>query len=85
MSADTSPLNEVCPNDGQLMRPLTWREANQEFSAECYRLRQQLNEATDLLIENWNGYVDDLPPWRARVEAYLKKVGRWSESEGKPK
>lgn len=30
-SLDTSPVNERCPNDGSLMRPLTWREVNEEL------------------------------------------------------
>jgi hypothetical protein len=33
ISADTSLVpNEVCPNDGQIMRGFTWREANDGFS-----------------------------------------------------
>lgn len=33
--ADTSPLNEHCPNDNRLMRPLTWREVNESLFKAC--------------------------------------------------
>jgi len=29
--ANTSPINHPCPNDGQLMRPITWREMNERL------------------------------------------------------
>lgn len=52
VSADMSLLNVVCPNDGQLMRPLTWREANEELYeravkeiARSRELEAQLDEA----------------------------------------
>src|SRR6476646_7410038 len=41
--ADTSPLNEICPNDGQLMRPLTWREANEGFYEQYLLEMRRLN------------------------------------------
>lgn len=47
VAADTSPLNEVCPNDGQLMRPLTWREVNKQYSEDNDKLRTQLAEANE--------------------------------------
>lgn len=34
ISANTEPFNNVCPNDGTLMKPLTWREANKEFHTQ---------------------------------------------------
>lgn len=42
ISADTSPLNEICPNDNILMRPYTWREANENL----------YNRAVELMKEN---------------------------------
>lgn len=45
ISADTSPLNEVCPNDGQLMRPLTWRDANEEFYKANLKLSQERDQS----------------------------------------
>lgn len=44
IGADTSPLNEVCPNDGQLMKPLTWREANELFWENNQTLRSRVTE-----------------------------------------
>jgi len=43
ISADTSPLNNKCPNDGVLMRPFTWREANEELFNELVKERSRLN------------------------------------------
>lgn len=55
VSADMSLLNVVCPNDGQLMRPLTWREANEELYeravkeiARSRELEAQLSRAKQL-------------------------------------
>lgn len=43
MSADTSPLNQTCPNDGQLMRPLTWREVNRQLFVALVLERRRLH------------------------------------------
>jgi len=41
VSADSSPLNEKCPNDGALMAPLTWRETNEDlYKIACERLAE---------------------------------------------
>ena len=43
VSADGSPLNNPCPNDNVLMRPLTWREANQSLYAALLKAEERLN------------------------------------------
>ena len=48
MSADTSPLNEKCPNDGKLMRPLTWREVNEELYEKVCVLSPIARAASEL-------------------------------------
>lgn len=35
IGADNSPFNEVCPNDGQLMKPLTLRKAYDDLVVTC--------------------------------------------------
>lgn len=41
--ADNSPLNNVCPNDGKLMRPMTWREANEGIFNAYIKAMKQLD------------------------------------------
>jgi hypothetical protein len=43
ISADTSTINEPCPNDGMAMRPLTWREANEGIMQELIKERTRLD------------------------------------------
>lgn len=57
--ANDSPLNEKCPNDGRLMRPLTWREANEslfkratELLAENTRMREALTKIRDFPVHS---------------------------------
>lgn len=50
ISADTSPLNEICPNDGQFMRPFTWREANEGLFNEVVKLRAELSTEKALRV-----------------------------------
>lgn len=45
VSADVSPLNELCPNDGKLMRPYTWKEANDAFYRQNNKLQIELCDA----------------------------------------
>ena len=66
IKADTSPLNERCPNDGVLMRPLTWREVNEDLyqrlmlaekrlrwiELNWQHLEQPLGEFLDYVDEN---------------------------------
>lgn len=42
VSADTSPLNVICENDGQLLRPLTWREVNNDLFKMLDESRKEL-------------------------------------------
>lgn len=53
--ADSSPLNSVCPNDGQLMHPLTWKSYAEELAA-----------GTDTLIQRCidvQGILEGMPHW----------------------
>lgn len=43
VTANDEPFNESCPNDGVLMRPLTWREANQTLFDALILERNRLN------------------------------------------
>lgn len=52
VSADTSPLNEVCPNDGQLMKPLEWRTANEKFYELAKQAQRERDEAIAKLTEH---------------------------------
>lgn len=47
--ADPSPLNEVCPNDGTLMKPLTWRKANDDLFSALMDRQTQLDDLTGKL------------------------------------
>lgn len=44
ITANNEPFNEPCPNDGKLMRPLTWREANEGYDKALMELRRQYDE-----------------------------------------
>lgn len=35
ISADNSPINEICPNDGKLMQPLTYKNAYRGLLKSC--------------------------------------------------
>lgn len=48
--AENSPLNERCPNDGSLMRPFTWREANEAYAKRCSELMDENNESGKFLL-----------------------------------
>lgn len=62
ITANTSPLNEICPNDGQMMKPLTWRKANEDWSKLLDRkideskilesqLNKEINRHKDIISE----------------------------------
>ena len=42
ITPDRSPFNEVCPNDGKLMQPLTYKKAFTDLSTVC---EQQISRA----------------------------------------
>jgi len=44
ITADTSPINQVCPNNCGLMRPLTWREVNEDLSERAMAELKRANE-----------------------------------------
>lgn len=43
IAADTTIADRACPNDGELMLPLTWREANEEIYAAYVKEVQRMN------------------------------------------
>ena len=55
VAANTSPLNEVCPNDGTLMRPLTWREANDFYAKEFEKFLADYKILRSALLEVMRG------------------------------
>lgn len=83
ISADTSPLNEKCPNDGQLMRPFTWREANDGFAEDNQKLRAELSA-----LREDKARLDASPTWpyviafAKRMEAKLAKNRHKGDREG---
>lgn len=77
VSADTSPLNNICPNDGQLMRPFTWREANDGYDKENSRLRGEVGKLRAVLEES-EDTVENLKEALGSLLADCKKSGNWS-------
>lgn len=57
IGADTSPINNVCPNDGILMRPLTWREVNEGLFDQVMRLMDE-NALLRAELDRVKNYVD---------------------------
>lgn len=41
--ANNEPFNEKCPNDGTLMRPYTWREANERLYQALILEQKRMN------------------------------------------
>jgi hypothetical protein len=55
ISANIADHCEGCPNDGNAMRPLTWREVNEDLYKRCVELleeNQKLKETNLLLAES---------------------------------
>lgn len=51
VSANNEPFNEKCPNDGQLMKPLTWKkmsEDNFKAGSEALQRERKLREVLEL-------------------------------------
>lgn len=93
ISADTSPLNESCPNDGKLMRPLTWRETNEEFykrhiedaqKLTALEKRQLESEAIILRLRWIAGKASDGPNNNdnERAKWYCERDKLYSDSYG---
>lgn len=59
VSADTSPLNNICPNDGQLMRTFTWREANDGYDKENTRLRGEIEKLLAIIDRHEERWVEE--------------------------
>lgn len=55
VSANTSPINERCPNDGTLMRPYTWREANEGLYESWIKCRTALRQVKLTALTTMNG------------------------------
>ncbi len=58
IGADNSPFNEVCPNDGQLMKPLTLRKAYDDLVAACETQIKRAVEAEDALSRQRANYIE---------------------------
>lgn len=65
ISADTSPLNEKCPNEGKLMRPLTWREVNEDLYNQVVKLMNERQARGDC--------VDGSNQIRKELHAVIKR------------
>lgn len=79
ISANVSDHCEGCPNDGNAMRPLTWRKANEdlykravELMEENGALKAKLSMRTEELMKCRNMVSQFLVPWRHRIpESWL--------------
>lgn len=61
ISADTCPINNVCPNDTTLMRPMTWREVNEGLFKQVCELREGAKAIAEAVVSNhkWHEEYDD--------------------------
>ena len=72
ITANNEPFNRVCPNDGKLMRPLTWRETNQVMFDAVAKDRERIRQLEDCL-RAYDGIQTRLsiPEWDAQRRAAL--------------